>query len=69
MAWGGVFVKPGQCDWEGWQEMNAEATPQGPFELDTSLLSPHTHLPPCSAAWEADVYGPYQQAPLTSGFL
>lgn len=69
MAQGGVFVKPGWCDWEGWQEMNAEATPQGPFELDTSLLSPYTHLPPCSAAWEADVYGPCQQAPLTSGFL
>lgn len=34
----------------------------------TSSLQ-NTYSPPFSAAWEPDVHGPYQQAPLASGFL
>lgn len=53
----------------GEQRWLEEPRSRGPFVLDTFLLSLQTYSPPFSAAWEPDVHGPYQQAPLASGFL
>lgn len=71
MALGSVYeIRPPGLervlDEQRWLE---EARTQGPFVLDTFLLSLQTHSPPFSAAREPDVHGPHQQAPLTSGFL